>query len=76
MDGTCTVYREGDHLRIAHADPRIWISEELLQNLSHPDVDLDGVLTINGINRRVIYRIDYTRNHPQWPSLIYAEWPD
>jgi hypothetical protein len=65
-------------LRIERADPRIWISEELLNHLDHPDVTLTGgdLLTIDAVNKRVIYRIDYGRSHPDLPSVIYAEWPD
>lgn len=78
--GTCTVQQlETGHLRVLEADPRVWISVELLEQISanpHPDVSLiDDVLTINAVNRRVIYRIhrDQTSGADHW---VLGEWPD
>jgi hypothetical protein len=71
-------------IRIDHADPRILISAELLDLIvDNPDdnrwMDLrgcttydGGVLTINGSNRTVIYRI--TGYVPRVRGFI-AEWP-
>jgi hypothetical protein len=72
-------------LRIDHADPRILISAGLLDSIVDaraPDawLDLSGrttydgaLLKISGVNRTVIYRIEYYV--PRLRGYI-AEWPD
>jgi hypothetical protein len=79
--GTCVVTRPDDplgtfQLRVDHADPRIWITAELLEQIPEHDAPAtlkDGVLTINGVNRKVIYRIG--RYLPE-RGVYEAEWPD
>lgn len=73
----CQQLSEEGRLLVLHADPRIWISAELLAELrreAHPDVTLIGdVLTVNAVNRRVVYRLgEYMREADCW----LAEWPD
>jgi hypothetical protein len=75
--GELIVHRVKDSLWIAHADPRILISAELLDAIADGDCGpawLDGaLLTIHGVNRTVIYCItDYL---PRIHGYI-AEWPD
>lgn len=69
-------------LLIDRADPRILVSEHLMQMLlrdeCHPDVHLDGQmdnarLTVDAVNGRVIYCIR-ERVPEAWAWL--AEWPD
>lgn len=84
-DGELIIHRVKDSLWIAHADPRILISAELLDAIADGDcgpawLDLagcttydGGLLKINGTNRTVIYRIgEYV---PRVHGYI-AEWPD
>jgi hypothetical protein len=66
-----------DELLVKHADPRILITEELLDEIANSDGRLaslkDDVLTIKGSNRRVIYRIgEYVPDR----RAYVAEWPD
>lgn len=65
-------------LEILRADPRVMISEELIDEIRAASEDsecriVDDVLTIDAINQRVIYRIG-----EQVPDRYarYAEWPD
>lgn len=87
--GDCVVHANEDGtLTIIRADPRVLVSVEILDEIrdgkGHPATHLDylpadhepmtgAVLTIDGVNRRVIYRIA-----EQVPDLnaYYAEWPD
>jgi len=78
--GDCTIMHEGDRLRVTQADPKVWVARELLAELDagnlHPDITfVDDVLTINGVNRRVIYRV---RRDVEWlaGACVLAEWPD
>jgi hypothetical protein len=63
-------------LRVDHADPRIWVTPELLDQMvpdGWPATFNGDVMTINGVNRRVIYRIGrYLPEH----RVYEAEWPD
>lgn len=75
----------GGQIRIDHADPRVLISAELLDEIAdHPAdgawLDLAGcstydgaLLKISAANRTVIYRI--TKYIPAIHGYI-AEWPD
>ena len=78
-DGDCVVtklYPSG-RLRIDHADPRILISAEVLENIRRnpdPSVSYDSdLLRIEGVNRTVIYRI---REKVPSHFAYCAEWPD
>jgi hypothetical protein len=84
-DVTMTVLMDIGRLRIVRADPQIGISAPLLRMMRagdrHPDVTIDGdVLTINAVNRRLVYRIG--EYHPIGlpdsgeNGWWYAEWPD
>ena len=75
--GELIVHRVKDKLWIAHADPRILISGELLDAIADGDCGpacLDGaLLRIHGVNRTVIYCImEYV---PRVNGYV-AEWPD
>lgn len=74
-------------LHVEHADPRIWLSNELVEELRagrhsehvqfqerRPDGWLAGAtLTVNGVNRRVVYVLrEYLFALDCW----LAEWPD
>lgn len=80
--GICTVWNVGNRLRVAHADPIVYISDELwrcwLASDEHPDVWVDGnILTIDADNRRVVYRVDLQPMPDVHDRLWYrAEWPD
>lgn len=77
-DGDCVVTRlYPSGLRIDHADPRILISTEVLEDIRRdpgPGITLNGdLLRIEGVNRTVIYRIgekapDLYAHHAQWPD--------
>lgn len=76
--GECVLTSTPDGLIVDRADPEILIAAELLDEIRagrhHADVYLDGeVLRIEGVNRRVIYRVgDKVPN-----QLAYcAAWPD
>jgi len=76
-DGTCTLRREGDQLSIVQADPRVLISEELVEDLRRgecePHVTMaDDVVTIHA-DRDVVYRL--IEHVPAWRAWV-AEWPD
>jgi hypothetical protein len=76
-------------LRVDHADPRVLISSELLDNIADRPADalsigtqldlatchtyVGAVLKISGVNRTVVYRI--TEYVPAVHGYI-AEWPD
>ena len=67
-----------DRLEVMHAEPKIRVAAELLEDLraggGHRDVTLDGdVLTINATNQRVIYRIG---QYDPLRDCYSAEWPD
>ena len=79
--GDCTVMYEGDGLCVIRADPRVWISREMVERLdtfgsNNPRVTwLDDVLTIDAVNQRVVYRVH--RDKLDDTGLCYlAEWPD
>jgi hypothetical protein len=79
--GDLVLRDERPGLRVLQADPKILIGGEVLEELRagrhHPDVTLDGdVLTINGINRKVIYRIGEQRDGDFQRDQFPAEWPD
>jgi hypothetical protein len=64
-------------IRVVLAKPRVFIPAEVVfavrQHRSHPGITLDGdVLTIEGENRKVIYRLT---QDPVRHGYI-AEWPD
>jgi hypothetical protein len=75
----------GGSIRVDHADPRVLISAEVLDNAAdHPDdcvrLDLDtchtyvgSVLKISGVNRRVVYRIV---EHVPAVNAYIGQWPD
>lgn len=74
----CTSLDHHRAIRVDRADPRLLISGELvregLRGELHPDVDLDGDrLVINGVNRRVVYRLGAYRPDQ---DVYEAEWPD
>lgn len=77
--GECIATRlEDGRFRIEQADPRIMITAELLDEWrsgnAAPGVRLEGdLLYLNGVNRKVIYRIG-----EKVPNQLayYAEWPD
>lgn len=85
--GECVITRHtdiaADYLTVDHADPRVWISADLILEIGvltardEPRfTDLVGdVLTIHGRNRRVVYRIDWTTWNEATDSYL-AEWPD
>ncbi len=65
-------------LEVVRADPRVMISEELIDEIRAASDDSDcrlagDVLTIDAVNQRVIYRLG-----DQVPDRYarYAEWPD
>jgi hypothetical protein len=65
---------------IEHADPKTFISGEMLDEIQAGDCEpwahLDGdVLTLTGINRRVVYRIDFD-GYRLAPHMYPMEWPD
>ena len=86
--GECIVTRiddplEGMQLRIDHADPRVLISPELLEEIAaNPPgspATFDGeVLRIRGTNRTVVYRITgRVLNGDNWRDpCVVGEWPD
>jgi hypothetical protein len=73
----------GAALSVTRADPRVWLSNELVEDIAagrcHPDVSLSGttvagsVLTVDGVNRRVAYVL---REYLFEPDCWLAEWPD
>lgn len=75
--GECLLATTSDGLLVERADPEILISPELLDEIRdhrRADVHLDGdVLTIHGLNRKVIYRVG-----DKVPHLFayHAAWPD
>ncbi len=78
--GDCTLTKLDDgRIRVDQADPRIWISRQLLEEIKAEGYDAAGVsisgglLRIEGVNRTVIYRIG-----EQVPDqyAYYAEFPD
>lgn len=76
--GDCVVTRLDDgRLRIEHADPRVMISGQLLEEIDYdpaPGVSREGdLLRIEGVNRTVIYRIGEKVSDRY---AYYAEWPD
>ena len=88
--GECVITRiddpvYGSSLRIDHADPRILINAELVDEVAdnpHPDVMLDlagcetymgALLKIRAVNRNVIYRLTGWLPHER---AFIAEWPD
>jgi len=83
--GECSMTRLADgRIRIDHADPRILISGELLDQIndgSSPWAQIEwnglsyvgGTLKINGVNQRVVYQI--TQFLPRIYGYI-GEWPD
>lgn len=66
-----------DELFVVRADPRILVTAELLDEVARADSPLaslkDGVLTFNGVNQKVIYRIG---EYLMLPDCYVAEWPD
>lgn len=74
--GTLTITQVGDRLRIDHADPTIRVSVDLLDQLRqgnrHPDMRLDGdLLTITGVNRTVLYRVQPAdAEQVNWPQAV------
>lgn len=79
--GECWVTRldGGRRLRVDRADPRVLISGHLVRlalgkGALVPGAELTGDrLVIDGINRRVIYRIG--AYHPD-EDMYEAQWPD
>ncbi|MFN2636878.1 MAG: hypothetical protein ABR585_07630 [Gemmatimonadaceae bacterium] len=77
--GTCTLTRRWDDgtLTVDQADPRVLVTTEFLNEVrqaASPDVTLAGdVLTIHGVNQKVIYRIG---EYLMQPDAYVAEWPD
>ena len=75
-------------MKILRADPRIRISNEfmascvrgygdrrIISSAHHWFTLVDDVLTVRGINRTVVYRINFA----DWDALTdsyFAEWPD
>lgn len=67
---------DGRAVYIQQADPRIWITADLLDLMepSGPFHELkDGILRVFGVNRTVVYRIG--RKVPAM-YCYEAEWPD
>lgn len=85
--GNVIVHRDGDRLRIEHADPRVVISFQLLDAIvrgdGHPDVTItaapgaagwqDAVIRINAANRTLVYRLTECLG---WYCGWIMEWPD
>ena len=82
-DGDVVITRIDDplkpsRLRVDRADPRARIAAELVNEIvsgrAHPAVTLvDDVLTINGENRRVVYRLG---RYDPVGRFYEMEWPD
>lgn len=84
--GDCILTRlEDGSVRVDHADPRVLISGELLDDIiRHPSEHVwfefahctatdEGMVKIKGVNRMVIYRVT------QYVAAVHgyvAEWPD
>lgn len=67
-----------DGLYIKQADPRVLITCEMLDefkkgNIHENAVFIDRILTINGINRKVVYKLG-KYNHSL--NAYDLEWPD
>jgi len=73
-------------LSVEHADPRVWLTNELVEELragrynehvryqERPGGWPGGaVLTVDGVNRRVVYVL---REYLFAPDCWLAEWPD
>jgi hypothetical protein len=82
--GDCVVREVNGWPLVERADPVVLVSADLLQEVSVATVNddpgrfasLDGdVLTIHGINRKVVYRVDFTA-WDEWNDAYRAEWPD
>lgn len=78
VPGVLVVQRVDGDLFVTHADPRIWISAELVADFRagchHPHTRLAGdVLTVDAVNRRVVYVL---REYLFAPDCWLAEWPD
>lgn len=61
--GQCLLHNIDGRLFVERADPQVAIAEPLITQIragtGHPDCHLDGnVLTINGANQRVSYRLE------------------
>lgn len=81
--GECLLTRTDDGLLVERADPEVMIDPELLDEIragrSHPDIHVDGnLVTIHGLNRKVIYRVGGLVHYPGRPSVYvwHASWPD
>ncbi len=70
-------YDDPGKIEIVHADPLIAISVELLADMRRSEDPrtrlVDDVLTIDAVNRRVVYRLG---EKVPWLCAYYAEWPD
>jgi hypothetical protein len=72
-----------DELFVLRTDPTALISAGFLEEISvltERDEDRfssvpDGVLTIHGVNRKVIYRVDYA-SYDALSDTYRMEWPD
>lgn len=79
--GECVLTRIDDGpIWVDRADPRILITVDLLRDIQAAQIRddtwaslVDGVLTINGANRKVIYRLV---GYDARSNCHYAEWPD
>jgi hypothetical protein len=73
-------------LRVEHADPRIWLTNQLVTELragrcsEHVRYQerpggwpAGAVLTVDAVNRRVVYVL---REYLDGPDCWLAEWPD
>jgi hypothetical protein len=76
--GDCVVGREGDDIVIWRADPVTQITHTMVEEIRagncRPEITLEGdILTINAVNRRVVYRI-------YWDTFdgynYVMQWPD
>lgn len=56
--GRFTVVREDDGPRVDHADPYIWVSEELLAEAPTPWLKVDdGLMTVTATNGQWVYSV-------------------
>ena len=74
-----------DELVVVRADPRILVTAEFLDQIRRTTENFDelgwpsfatlrdDILTLNGVNQKVIYRIG---EHLMEPDCYVAEWPD
>jgi hypothetical protein len=81
--GECQISTAGHRLVVDRADPEVLIADELMHQIRtgqhHPDIHYDGdLLTIDGVNRKVIYRVGDAMPHPGNPTVQawHASWPD